>query len=255
MPTNKNTNALPLFIAGLGSAEAEAMNRWLVQVASAGPSPKFSRDPDYTHERLYRTIAGVIVCNESYRERLAHAQLMMIPLGPSDFPRELRRAFTAIVKTPAETMSEGAAGEAIRALLRLFFTVSEQVVNGPALGGEYEQAAWCLLEAQEGRPAPLRQLRETYRRQGRPLPASVVAFRKLQTKGLVKKRRGAGSQHPSRVIGMARMVKDRLEFQRLDTPTASLNQAATHIGELIGIEFQTPKTAYRTVYGPVRAPK
>ena len=217
------------------------------------PTPKCVKgrqDLDYTHERLYRTISGVIVSDKSYRERLASAQRMMCALYPSDFPRELREAFRDIVYTPAPTMSEDAACRAVRALLTLFLTLSEQVVNGPALGNKYEEAAWCVLEAQEGRQAPLRRLCETYRKRGHPLPANVVAFRKRQTKELVKARRGAGSLHPSRVIAFARMVRDRMEFQRLDDPKASLNDAAKHVAELIGFEYQTPKAAYRTVYGP-----
>jgi hypothetical protein len=70
--------------------------------------PRFSQNLNYTHERLYRTISGVIVGDESYRERLASAQRMMCVLGPSDFPRELRDAFRDIVDTPALTMSEDA---------------------------------------------------------------------------------------------------------------------------------------------------
>ena len=76
-------------------------------------------------------------------------------------------------------------------------------------------------------------------------------FRENITKGtsLGKKAKeyiDAGQLVPDDVtIGM---VKDRLEFHRLDDPTASLNDAAKHIASLIGKSWQSVKAAYLDTY-------
>ena len=102
--------------------------------------------------------------------------------------------------------------------------------------------------AKEGRPEPLRLLIRNATKWKEPLPPSVAAYCSQRAKKLLKARRGHTSLHPARVIAIARMVRDRLEFHQLHTPAASLNAAAKHIGDLIGQGQGTPKAAHRSVY-------
>ena len=223
------------------------MTAYLIRTSHEAAPTRPIQDLDYLHERLYRTVSGVVVSDDPFPARLHEAQLMLLPLDASDFPREWRVSFSAIVNAP-QSCDEETANDLIRSLIKLYLDLSERVINHATLLGHDEEAAWCVFQAKEGRPEPLRLLIRNATKWKEPLPPSVAAYCSQRAKKLLKARRGHTSLHPARVIAIARMVRDRLEFHQLHTPAASLNAAAKHIGDLIGQGQGTPKAAHRSVY-------
>ena len=62
---------------------------------------RFAIDLDYLHERLYRTVSGVVESDDPFLLRLDCARRMLGFLRPSDFPREFQDPVTAIMERPA----------------------------------------------------------------------------------------------------------------------------------------------------------
>lgn len=209
---------------------------------------RFSQDLDYTHERMYRAVCDVIVGNDSYRERWSDGQGMLAVLLPTDFPPPLKPAFKAIMTTPWQSVSDVKAEEIVSKLVRLFLDLSEQVLNSATFGHEFQNAEWCVEQAQEGRPEPLRYFIAMQKKQHVPLPPVVKAFQAERVKGLVKVRRGRQSLHPARVIAIARLVQDRLSFQKLHGSSTTLDQTAIYIGSLLNKSKQSILDAYYRVY-------
>ncbi|MEO7862623.1 MAG: hypothetical protein ABIU05_19750 [Nitrospirales bacterium] len=223
--------------------------REYIAIKDNGRPTRFVQDLDYLHERLYRTVSGVMVSDDPFRTRLDSVQLMLLPLRPSDFPRELRDPFAKIVDV-SPSCEESTAERLLRSLVELYLDISERVMNYATLLGRDEEAAWCVMQAQEGRAEPLRAMMRNLRKWKQVLPVPLVTFRSHKAKGLIKGRRGPTSLHPARVIAIARMVRDRMKFHQLENASASLNVAAQHVGDWIGKGLGTPKANYRLVYQP-----
>lgn len=218
-------------------------------VASQPHKPTgFSQDLDYTHERLYRAVSDMVVGNQSSRKRLDNAQCMLTVLRLTDWSPPMKNTFQSIMTTPAEKMNQADAEDAVRQLVQLFLDLSEQVINFATLGNQYEEAAWCVMQAKEGRPELLRHFMATHKKLRRELPAVVNEFVSQRAKKLLEVHQGRQSLHPARVIAIARLVHERLEFRDANQPHTSLNQACTHIGSLLGKSKEAIKSTYLSVY-------
>lgn len=208
----------------------------------------FSQDLDYTHERMYRAVCDAIVGNDPYRERLADAQDMLAVLRPTDFPPPLKPAFQSVMATSWKEVTEADAETMVRQLVQLFLDLSEQVLNPVAFGNQFNDADWCVKQAQEGRPEPLRSFIAVQKKQKAPLPPVVNEYLAQRAKKLIEKRAGRESLHPAQKIAIARLMRDRFEFQKHHDTTATLDQAAIYIGRLLHKSKKTINAAYYSVY-------
>jgi len=203
----------------------------------------FTQDLDYTHERLYRTVSGVVESDDPFPLLLDSARRMLALLRPSDFPREFQDAFTAITEMSAP--SEDEALQTLRDLIELFFAISERVINGAALGNQYERPAWVVREAMEGRRGPFVSLFKKLTRRNQPIPPRMRAY---IVRGQPARRHGRPSLHPARVRAIAWLVRDRLKLQRLEHPDArrdtSLNHTCRCLALLMEPSWQTIKKIY-----------
>ena len=203
-------------------------------------------DLDYTHERLYRAVTGMMDHDGTWNERLESAQLDLCALDVSDFPEPCREQFKKIMEIPAEG-SEEAAEAAARSLWHLFLAISEQVVNSVTLGKQYDEPAWAVRQAREGHGEPLRKLMERYYKRNQPDPPEVREFLDAQMKGETRKRRGPKSLHPAETVAIALLVESRLRVQKLHNPKTSLNVTCQHLSSFIGKSWEVIKAAYLAV--------
>ena len=204
----------------------------------------FSQDLGYTYERVNRAIPGVVVSNDSYRDRLTSAQRMLEVLTVEDFPPDLGDTFRLVMK---QTVVESDCKALVRDLVGLYLDLSERVVSRVALGDDFEKETWMVQEAQEGRPEPYIQ---SLTRQLQDSPRMLADLVRLLRERPA--RPGIPSIHPARKVAIARMVKDRREFLRLHQTKVSLNSACQEIAQLIEPGKASVEAYYREVYPSAR---